>query len=110
LLIIATGVVLLLVAAFVLIRQNQQVQAPLSTASPDFPAAVAEETYPEIPRVTLLDAKTAFDQDSAVFIDVRAAAAYESGHVKGSLNIPLADLPNYLNELKKGDWIIPYCT
>jgi 3-mercaptopyruvate sulfurtransferase SseA len=109
-LIIVIGVALLLVAAFVLIRKNQQTQARLATPFPVIPTAAAEETFPEIARVSLTDAKTAFDQGSAVFVDVRAVSAYQASHVKGAINIPLAEIPNGLKNLKQEDWIITYCT
>jgi hypothetical protein len=69
-----------------------------------------EDTYPEIPRVSLADAKAAFDMGSAVFVDVRDSGSYAQSHVKGAISIPLAELPDRLNELNPSDWIITYCT
>ncbi len=66
--------------------------------------------HPEIPRVALKDAKAAFDQKQAVFVDVRGDPYYSQGHIQGALNISLDDLPNRLGELNKNDWIITYCT
>lgn len=71
---------------------------------------IVENTYPEIPRVSLADAKAAYETGSAVFVDVRDAQSYAQSHVKGALSIPLEELPNRLNELKQSDWIITYCT
>lgn len=69
-----------------------------------------EETYPEIPRVALTDAKAALDAGSAVFVDVRSAQAYQESHVAGSINIPLAEMEGRISELDPARWIITYCT
>ncbi len=74
------------------------------------PTAPAEIPNPEIPRVSLGNAKAAYELKSAVFVDVRDAQSYQASHIPGAVSIPLADLPNRLNELKPTDWIITYCT
>jgi 3-mercaptopyruvate sulfurtransferase SseA len=66
--------------------------------------------YPDITRITLSDAKAAYDQKTAVFLDVRDADSYQAGHIPGAMNIPLTSLESRLNELKTGQWIITYCT
>ena len=43
-------------------------------------------------------------------MDVRDALSYATGHIPGALSIPLANLADHLNELKKDAWIITYCT
>jgi 3-mercaptopyruvate sulfurtransferase SseA len=73
-------------------------------------ASIAEDTYPNVPRVSLADAKAAYDTGTAVFLDVRDAGSYADSHIKGAINIPLAILPNRINELNPADWIITYCT
>jgi hypothetical protein len=110
LLLMGIGIGLLLVVAFVLIRQNQVTQERLSEPFPVVPTAAEESTYPEIPRVSLTDAKAAFDKGNAIFVDVRDPTSYASGHVKGAINLPLTDLSNRLSELDKAAWIITYCT
>lgn len=62
----------------------------------------------KVPRVSLADAKAAFDTHSAVFVDVRAAEAYAQAHIPGALSIPLAELPQRLGELDPAAWIITY--
>jgi 3-mercaptopyruvate sulfurtransferase SseA len=69
-----------------------------------------EETYPEIQRVTLEEAKTALDEGKAVFLDVRGPAAFEAGRIPGSLLIPVNEMETRWNELDPEDWIITYCT
>jgi phage shock protein E len=45
----------------------------------------------------------------ATIIDVRTKGEYATGHVKGSLNIPLDQLPNRLATLKNKDNAIITC-
>lgn len=67
-----------------------------------------EDNFPQIERVSLQDAKTAYDQGQAVFVDVRSSEEYEQAHITGAVNIPLLDLPNRKGELSPDDWIITY--
>ncbi len=64
----------------------------------------------DIKRVTLKDAKTAYDMGTAVFVDVRSAGSYQAAHITGALSIPLTELDSRVDELEPSDWIIPYCT
>lgn len=70
----------------------------------------AEDTFPDIPRVSLADAKAAFESQTAVFVDVRDSDSYAASHISRALSIPLADLENRAGELNRSDWIITYCT
>ena len=44
-----------------------------------------------------------------IIIDVRSEAEFYSGHIEGSLNIPLGDLPSKLDYLKDKDQVIITC-
>jgi hypothetical protein len=66
--------------------------------------------YPNIQRVGLKDAKAAHDIGNAIFLDVRGDQYYQQTHIQGAISIPEDQLPQRLNELKKSDWIITYCT
>lgn len=70
----------------------------------------AEDTFPEIGRFSLDDARTALDSGTAVFLDVRDPSAFAESHIPGARSIPLADLEDRLGELNPSDWIITYCT
>jgi rhodanese-related sulfurtransferase len=63
----------------------------------------------EVPRITLEDAKKAYDDGSAIFIDARPAEAYKDGHVKGSTNIPYGSTDDF-DKVPKGKTIIVYCS
>ena len=45
----------------------------------------------------------------AIIVDVRTKGEYASGHIKGSINIPLDTLNNQLSKLKKEKPIITCC-
>ena len=66
--------------------------------------------YPEIERVSLADAKKAFDSNEALFIDVRDSGTFGSKHIVGALNIPLNELEQRINDVPKDRWIITVCT
>jgi len=81
LLIIGIGTVLILSAIYINTNLRTVSQAPQ-------PLTSEEETFPEIPRVTLKDAFTAFQGGSAVFIDVRDADSYHKLTYSRSTIIP----------------------
>lgn len=47
--------------------------------------------------------------NGAVIIDVRSAGEYASGHVKGSVNVPLDSLKGRLGKFKKDVPVITCC-
>ncbi|HEX2981095.1 MAG TPA: rhodanese-like domain-containing protein [Anaerolineaceae bacterium] len=107
LLVLAAGVIVLIIAVVIwLNNRNPAETTNLQTNQP----SVTEAVYPDVQRVSLEDAKTAFDQGTAVFLDVRKANDFQASHIPGSISIPLAELPNRLNELDPNQWIITYCT
>ncbi|MCL4271968.1 MAG: rhodanese-like domain-containing protein [Anaerolineales bacterium] len=100
----ALGGGLLLIAAAILLANQNAPAAPTPVTSHE------EETYPEIPRVSLNDANAALEEGTAVVVDVRSVEAYQAAHVTGAINIPLAELETRLTELDQAQWIITYCT
>lgn len=66
--------------------------------------------FPEISRVSLSDAKSAYDKNTAIFLDVRDTGSFAAGHIVNALNIPLTELENRLTEIPRDRWIITYCT
>jgi 3-mercaptopyruvate sulfurtransferase SseA len=105
-LLVASGFFLLISAAL-LFTQNTASQA---TSLPPAASGHGEETYPEIERVSIADAKSALDAGLAVFVDVRIADAYNVNHIPGALNLPLGEVETRLGELDPNQWIITYCT
>ncbi len=48
-------------------------------------------------------------KNGAVVVDVRSKGEFSSGHAKGSLNIPLEQIGNQADKLKKHEQIIVCC-
>lgn len=48
-------------------------------------------------------------KQGAIILDVRSKEEYQSGHIKGSINISVDSLSNNLNKLKKDKPIITCC-
>jgi phage shock protein E len=47
--------------------------------------------------------------NGAVILDVRTTGEFQSGHIKGAVNIPVQILPQKLNQLDKNKPIITCC-
>jgi len=102
--VIVIGLILMGSALFILIKPN-----PNSSGTRNFPPAV-QIPYPEINRTTVVEAEKAFNEESAVFLDVRGDSFFDDKHIPGSLSIPLALLDDRISQLNTDDWIITYCT
>lgn len=115
-LIMVVGGLLLLISAAWLFTQTPVSPAatpaatPTATRLPPVSGGHDEQTYPEIERVSIADAKAALDAGTAIFVDVRIAGAYKVDHIPGALNIPLGEVETRLSELDPNQWIITYCT
>lgn len=100
----AVGLVILIGALVsIFLVSNQRDQPVASNPDPGIP-------FPQIQRVDLSTAKSALDEGTAVFVDVRGQSFYQDGHIPGALSIPLNQLEERLVELNQDDWIILYCT
>jgi len=63
-----------------------------------------------VKRVTTVELRDALDKGTAIVIDVRAAQAYNGSHIKGSISIPLDQVPSRLSELPRDKMIVTYCS
>lgn len=112
LILVVSGLLLVAFAVF-FVAKNNTAKNNLTQATP-LPTVISgmhgEDTYSEIERVSLADAKAALEAGSAVFVDVRIQEAYTVDHIPGALNIPLAEIETRLGELDPNQWIITYCT
>ena len=64
----------------------------------------------DVPRITVEEAKKAFDENNVVIVDSRAADAYNQEHIKGAVNIPNGSPNSEFDKLPKGKKIIVYCS
>jgi 3-mercaptopyruvate sulfurtransferase SseA len=81
--------------------------APLQSASAP---QVVDEPGEVARRLSLEEARAAYDKNEALFLDVRSAGSYASSHIPGARSIPLGELESRMGELNPDQWIITYCT
>jgi 3-mercaptopyruvate sulfurtransferase SseA len=74
------------------------------------PEILSDIPFPTVERVSLEDAKKAFDDGTATLVDVRDGQSYDQGHIPGALSIPLEEISVQKDELDPNAWIITYCT
>ena len=67
-------------------------------------------TQEEAARISLADAKADFDAGKAIFVDSRPADVYKSEHIKGAINVPLADAETKYKNIPIDKKIIIYCS
>ncbi len=66
-------------------------------------------TDTEVPRMTIEEAKKAFDESTVVFVDARATDAYRQDRIKGAVQIEGAKDDRF-DALPKGKKIVVYCS
>lgn len=79
---------------------NTNTPATTTAAHPDDNAA----------RITLEEAKKAYDSGNAIIVDSRPEDAYKLEHIKGSINVPLADFEASYKKIPTDKKIIVYCS
>lgn len=84
--------------------------AKTNSAAPAPTAEKNEDPLAKVPRISLADAKKAFDEGNVVFVDTRAEFQYREEHVKGALNIPAETFETRYAEVPKDKKIITYCS
>ena len=79
-------------------------------ASPSPAATVARSPHgDEARRITLTELRAALDKGEAIVVDVRDAAEYAAGHIKGSRSIPEAEIGARAGELPRDKMVVTYC-
>ncbi|NOX61635.1 MAG: zinc-ribbon domain-containing protein [Chloroflexi bacterium] len=105
---LVAGMILLLIAAVVAFSEQNKPPAAL-TELQDYHDAEGVP-YPDVPRITVTEAKVLYDAGAAIFVDVRSQGEYETAHVANAWSLPMADLEARYQELPKNATIITYCT
>jgi rhodanese-related sulfurtransferase len=67
-----------------------------------------EPDGPEVQRIGIDEARTYFETQPTIFIDVRTGAAYEAGHIPGALTITRDDVQSRLASATPDTIIIAY--
>ncbi len=88
---------------------NAVSQTPAATANT---AASTQNKgpYPDVPRITVKDAKKDFDTGTAVFIDTHSKVMFDNEHIKGAINIPFNEMESHMDLVPRGKKIITYCS
>lgn len=87
---------------------------PAASSTPP-PAAATATTAPVADplkaarRITIQEAQKLVAANKAVYVDVRGTDNYNTGHIKGALNISGSELSKRLKEIPRGKMIITYC-
>ena len=105
---------LLLLGAFVLtgchqIALSQQSNNVHQTAN-SINSPIVQTSPEEAQRISLADAKAAYDKSSVVIVDTRDADSFAQEHIKGAINIPLPEFEKRYQEIPTGKQIIVYCS
>ena len=88
-------------------RSGTDVAQSPTTATPATPAA---DPNAASARMTVAELQERIAKNDVTIVDVRAAAAYQQSHIKGSINIPLEQVASRAGELPKGKTIVTYCS
>ncbi len=105
-LVILGGVVLVVIA----LRINA------SSTTAQSPAVVSDQQnekellYPEVERVSVQEAKAAFDAGTALIVDVRSENSYQAGHATGAISLPSTEVASRYQELPQDRLLYLYCT
>lgn len=105
----AIGVILLFLVGAVLVFQPEN-SAQSSYIPPDDVHDASGVPYPEVPRLSVSDAKAKYDARTALFVDVRSPGEYDAAHIPEATLLPLAELPARYRDLPRGGEIVTYCT
>lgn len=83
-----------------------QPQAP-AAAQP--PAAQQAPNVPNVPLITVDEARQKYGQPNVIMVDARTEQEFKSGHIKGAVNVPVNEIQNRLNLLPRDKDLIIYC-
>jgi predicted sulfurtransferase len=93
---------------------NTNVAANRGAAKPSATVAASTPEHQDdghdAPRISLADAKKAFDDKTAVFIDTHTAEQFALEHIPGAINIQANTIKQNLDKVPKGKKIIAYCS
>ena len=109
---IVVGVVLVIVVFGVLLSLDSWRSAPAeSAANPTaLPMATLPIPYPDVPRISVQDARKDLSAGEIVMVDVRSETSYDALHIEGAISIPENQIESRLDELDRESNIVLYCT
>jgi len=63
-----------------------------------------------VDRISAYQFSKEFDNDSDVIIDIRRESEYKLGHIKNSINKPLSDINEWINDIDEKEHFYIYCS
>ena len=84
-------------------------RAATTTTKPPVAAPDAATPAETTRRITIEEARAAFERGDALFVDVRGDDAFRQGHIRGALSIPTGSAAQHADQLPKDKLIITYC-
>ncbi|MDT4895544.1 MAG: hypothetical protein QOH25_621 [Acidobacteriota bacterium] len=83
-----------------------------SNSAASFPSTTPGHVAPSdgVKRVTIVELRDAIAKGTAIIVDVRGDSSYQQNHIKGSISIPLDQVPTRLQELPRDKMIVTYCS
>ncbi len=85
-------------------NQTSTTGVQTTTIAPAAPAAGLDDAR----RIARDEAIKMVKTGKALWVDVRPKTEYDTNHIKGAINIPLAELPQHMDKLPK-KFLITYC-
>lgn len=71
--------------------------------------SIAQAAPEDVQRITVADLKARLDAgDDVVIIDVRIKGAYDNGHIRNAISMPIADISTRHQELKNEPFVVFY--
>ena len=81
-----------------------------SNGSNQASASVPNVGIDGVRRITTVELRDALAQGTAIVVDTRPVESYKQNHIKGSISMPLDQVPNHMNELPRDKMIVTYCS
>lgn len=108
----AISVLIFFISACSTLSPTNPAPTPVLEVIPTLTPVRVPLTEAEVPRVALEVAKTAFDNNTAIIVDVRGRDAFKASHIPNALSIQLGEFETRPDKIKlpKDQWIITYCT
>ena len=109
---IVVGIVLVVVILGIVFSLGSWRSSPAdSAANPTaLPLSTRPIPYPEVPRISVQQAREQLAQGEILMVDVRSRASYDSQHIEGALSLPEDEIESRLDELDRERTIVLYCT
>lgn len=110
LLLATLGLIAVVAVAIVVTRPAASPPATPASAVPqsDTGHEAGELPYPEVPRVSVAEAKARYDAGTALFVDTRSQKQYDLAHISNAISLPVTDVEARYRELPRDAEIITY--